>query len=243
MNKSATPKQETLGPQSLYGGKGVGEWVRESGPDGRIVAHIRRQDGGPVDRMLAAKTIDAPLAQAGEQFHRDFVVAQCAGRYATLDLTRGVAGRRPGDVDDAIVRARHRVAGALRFLGHGTRHGLTAEVAWFAIGEQHPLDEIVKRLRWNGKRVNEQRVAGLLIAALERLALFYGLETRETIQGVAWKEGQVAGFRDGLRTAAQRADGLARACQKRRDRNGARALRQLAGELRDRAGTEEGKAS
>lgn len=189
----ATPEatQPKLGPVAVLNGQGRGVVAKASDPDGRIVAQARRLDASPIDRMLLAGTIDRGLHGAGERFERDFVRGQLHGLHATQWL-RGGNGSGPGEVADAVVAARHRVAVALRCLGRVT--SVSARCVWWVVGCGATLDEFEATVRGTGGRIDRSKAAGVLIGALERLAVHYGHATMGDLHEAHYRRG----FSEGL---------------------------------------------
>src|SRR5260370_1165017 len=87
-------------------------------------------------------------------------------------------GGGQGEISDFVVAARERVRAALVSLGFavGTDRGSwTGKAAWWVLGCGQTLEEFSARMRWGGVPMHVQKAAGLVIAALDRLALHYGI--------------------------------------------------------------------
>ena len=149
------------------------EEVRETDPDGRIVLHHRVVD--TLGRMLKAGTITEPMAEAGRKFERQFILAQLDPLRAP-DIARIPGNGREADPGDTSLAAREQVHRALRALG-GHDAGL-GSVAWHVLGCGCSLREWTLRQGWNGRQLRPEQATGVLIAALDLLAVHYGMRAR-----------------------------------------------------------------
>jgi hypothetical protein len=224
-------RQEIRQEISLYRGHATGDLVRASDPDTGIpVEHIVVRRAAPIDRMAQARTIDIEMHQAGQRFHADFERAQLAGRYGTIHLD-GVSARGKSEIGDHVVAARQRVHLALEALGHrpeAARISASAEVCWWILGEEITIKAFVTRVRWTGREMNEGKASGVLIGALEALALHYGLIDSRRMKSREFQRG----MRAGLQHAADRATIEAAAIACRAEEPASRALGRFAAELR-----------
>jgi hypothetical protein len=226
------PKPEALGPQTLYGGRAVGELVREADPDGNVTVHVRRRDTYAHERLRAQGTIPAALMEAGETFRVAMERGQLAGRMPAVDLFK--SARNTGSLDDDVVFfARDRVHKALGALGYEPGRGrmpLSAEAVWHMVGCGATPEDFCIRCRGLGWRMSEQKAIGLLIGALERLALHYHLlEPRDIADGARDR-----GYRDAMRTVVAMARMESNRLRVDGDRKGGRALKAFADEIAQR---------
>ena len=149
------------------------EEVRETDPDGRIVVHHREID--TLGRMLKAGTVSEAMAEAGWRFQRQFGLAQLDPLRAP-DLCRIPGNGREADPDDIGITAREQAHNALRALG-GYDAAL-GSVPWHVLGCGCSLPEWTLRRAWGGRQVRQEEARGILIAALDLLALHYGTWAR-----------------------------------------------------------------
>lgn len=223
--KPAAPiKPQTLRTRQIYDGKAHADVIREADPDGISVDHLVRRDG-IVDRLLRngslgdAKEEGARLYLAAERFRADFERAQLAGHIGAVDLMRNGGGER--EISDTVVAARQRVRYALGSLGFspGTSHGsLQGKAAWWVLGCQETLEKFTDRMRASGGTMDTSKACGLVIAAIERLGIHYGLiEIKDLDQRdrtVAWGSGLAAAVRR-LRRDAHLEEVRANYCRRR----------------------------
>jgi hypothetical protein len=151
------------------------EEVRESDPDGRIVAHHRTVD--TLGRMLRAGTITPEMHDAAKDFQAAFIVANLDPLRALPILRVPGTGRDP-DLNDRQLRARRRVHEAMAALG-----GISSPAGscvWHVIGLQRSVGEWAIRQGWGGRSVRQEQAQGILVAALGMLAghLGYGTAKR-----------------------------------------------------------------
>ena len=152
------------------------EEVRETDPEGRIVVHHRVVD--TLGRMLKAGTITEPMAEAGRKFGRQFTLAQLDPLRAP-DIARIPGNGREADPGDISIAAWEQVHRAMRALG-----GLDAalgSVAWHVLGCGCSLREWVLRQGWNGRQLRSEQATAVLIAALDLLAVHYGMARRNCV--------------------------------------------------------------
>ena len=150
------------------------EAVRETDPDGRIVVHHRVVD--TLGRMLKAGTITHVMVDAGRTFERQFILAQLDPLRAP-DIRRVPGNGREPDPDDMTLGARRRVNGALQALGG--HDGPLGSVAWHVLGCGCSLREWTLRRAWGGQPLRPEQATGVLIAALDLLAVHYGIRARQ----------------------------------------------------------------
>jgi hypothetical protein len=152
------------------------EEVRETDPDGRIVLHHRVVD--TLGRMLKADTISEPMAEAGRKFQRQFIMAQLDPLRAP-DIARIPGNGREADLGDIGIAAREQVHRALRAIGG--HDGAMGSVVWHVVGANYSLREWTLRQGWNGRQLRPEQATGVLIAALDLLAVHYGLARRKSV--------------------------------------------------------------
>ena len=149
------------------------EEVRETDPDGRIVMHHRVVD--TIGKMQRAGTITEAMAEAGRKFGRQFILAQLDPLRAP-DIARIPGNGREADPGDTSLAAREQVHRAFRTLGgHDAALG---SVAWHVLGCGCSLREWTLRQGWNGRQLRPEQATGVLIAALDLLAVHYGMRAR-----------------------------------------------------------------
>jgi hypothetical protein len=150
------------------------EEVRETDPDGRIVVHHRLVD--TLARMLKAGTISHVMVDAGRKFERHFILAQLDPLRAP-DIARIPGNGREADPGDISLAAREQAHRALRALGgHDAALG---SVAWHVLGCGCSLREWTLRRAWGGRQLRPEQATGVLIAALDLLAVHYGIRARQ----------------------------------------------------------------
>jgi hypothetical protein len=83
------------------------------------------------------------------------------------------AAHHVGDLSDAQIAARERVARALDALGgHGSPAG---SCVWHVVGMQTSIREWALRQGWGGRPVRQESAQGILVAALGVLTKHYGI--------------------------------------------------------------------
>ncbi len=141
--------------------------IRETDPDGRIVAHPRTVDA--MDRMLKAGTITAAMFNAARDFHSRFTTA-------TLNTMPSVSLDGPsggnGSLSDRQLDARRNINNALDRLGGPSSQ--SGSCVWHVVGCETSIREWTRRRKWNGKAIHKNTARGVLVAALEVLAVHYG---------------------------------------------------------------------
>jgi hypothetical protein len=152
----------------------VTEAVREKDPEGRIVVHQRVVD--TLDRMLKAGTITHTMVDAGRIFERQFILAQLDPLRAP-DIGRIPGNGRAPDPSDTALGARRRVHSALTTLGG--HDGPLGSVAWHVLGRGMSVREWALRQGWGGRQIRQEQAMGMLIAALDLLAGYYGMKARQ----------------------------------------------------------------
>ena len=118
-----------------------------------------------------------------------------------MDMNRSSAGKHV--LSDSVVEARQRVNQALSSLGTGTYDASPSKsCVWFIVGCGNTLEAWATRRNMNGDRMSEGKASGILISALERLSLHYGLTNTGRIR----KETSKKSFIDGVLHAASLAE-------------------------------------
>lgn len=178
--QSVTSRKKPLGERitevDVLNGRARADLVRDTAPDGKIVLHAIRKNAYVHERMFnhGKGQLDKDSFDAAEQFRRQFELAHLTGHFAKLDMLRTSGGKH--DMADAVVSARKKAIGALDHLGKrrdGTLNW-SADIVWYVIGEGDTLEDWSQRVRWRGGNMDKNRAAGILMASLERLAVFYG---------------------------------------------------------------------
>jgi hypothetical protein len=152
------------------------EAVRELDPEGRIVVHHRVVD--TLARMHKAGTITHTMVDAGRTFERQFILAQLDPLRAP-DIGRIPGSGREADPGDTTLGARRRIHSALSALGG--HDGAMGSVVWHVLGCGCSLREWTLRQGWNGRQLRAEQATGVLIAALDLLAVHYGLARRKSV--------------------------------------------------------------
>jgi hypothetical protein len=149
------------------------EEVQEVDPEGRKVTLHRVVD--TIGKMHRAGTITDPMAEAGRKFGRQFILAQLDPLRAP-DVCRVPGNGREPDPGDISLAAREQVHRALRALGgHDAALG---SAVWHVLGTGCSLREWTLRQSWNGRQLRPEQATGVLIAALDLLAVHYGTRAR-----------------------------------------------------------------
>lgn len=156
--------------------------VRETSPDGHIVVHAVKKSGYVHERLHSMKRISDAEYDAAERFANDFIRASLDGRYASLDMNRSAASSR-NIMSDSTVEARQRVRAAQDSLGASPiDKSLSKSCVWFVVGCGDTLEKWALRVRNNGDLMSEGKACGILMSALERLAMHYGLTNEGKIR-------------------------------------------------------------
>ncbi len=139
---------------------------------GAPVTHRRIVD--TLGQMLANGAITPQMYEAGSLFRGQFRAAMLDGmRVSALMRVTSSGGDAPGERSTA---ARARIAGALAvFGGADTACG---SCLWHVVGLEHSLREWAGRQGWGGRPVHHVQAQGILVGALNVLAVHYGLMPR-----------------------------------------------------------------
>ena len=212
--KPYTGEAKVLRARAIYGGKGEAEMIREADPDGIAVEHMIRRDASVADRLYRSGSLGSGETgrrkhEAAERFRADFERAQLAGFVAAADLMRS-GGDSNREISDSVVAARQRIRFALGSLGFAPGAGngsMTGKAAWWVLGVQLTLEEFALRMRTSGSLMDRNKASGLVIAAIERLAIHYGLVDVRSLDNAersrAWAKGY-GGAATRLRQRAER---------------------------------------
>lgn len=149
--------------------------ICEADPDGAVVVHARVPDR--LARLAACGMLTPAMLEAAAAFAEAFHRARLSNlRCSTLAPPAG--GRRlcgrAADGADGLVQARQRVHVALDVLGGPC--SLAGSCVWEVVGEERSLNEWRLGRALSGRPMDWQRAQGILVAALEVLALRYGLQ-------------------------------------------------------------------
>jgi hypothetical protein len=146
------------------GGRQLKE-IQDADPDGRPVLHSQVID--PLTRMLRAGTITDAMYNAARDFQAAFVIAHLEPLRA-LPVLRVSGTKRPSELNEFQLNARHRVQEALGALG-----GLSSPAGscvWHVVGGERSLRDWALRQRWSGRPLPQGHAQGILVAALGILA-------------------------------------------------------------------------
>lgn len=147
--------------------------LRDTDPEtGRPVTHRRIID--TLGQLLGNGSITEPMHEAGCRFRSQF-------RAATLDGVRvaslvRVSGRGGDTLSERQEAARTRVADALALFGDAD--SACGSCLWHVVGLEYSLREWATRQGWGGRSVHHVQAQGILVAALNVLAVHYGLLSR-----------------------------------------------------------------
>ena len=133
---------------------------------GAPITHRRIID--TLGQLLANGAITPQMHEAGSMFRGHFRAAMLDGMRVSSS-----GGDAPGERSTA---ARARIAGALAvFGGADTACG---SCLWHVVGLEHSLREWAGRQGWGGRPVHHVQAQGILVGALNVLAVHYGLMPR-----------------------------------------------------------------
>lgn len=154
--------------------------VRETAPNGQIVVHAVKKSNYVHERLHTMKRISDAEYDAAERFCSDFIKASLDGRYASLDMNRS-SGATKHIISDGVVEARQRVRAAQDSLGVSDK-SLSKSCVWYVVGCGDTLEKWSQRIRTSGDLMSEGKASGILVSALERLALHYGITNEGKIR-------------------------------------------------------------
>jgi hypothetical protein len=147
-----------------------GEPTQEADPQsGTPVAHRRAID--TLGALLANGSITAPMHDAGVIFRTQFRAAALNGM-RVMPLLR-VSGGKGATLTEYTIAARDKVSDVLGLFG-GT-DSACGSCLWHVLGLESSLREWATRQGWGGRSVNHVQAQGILVAALNVLAVHYGL--------------------------------------------------------------------
>jgi hypothetical protein len=160
-------KTEVFGEVKVYAGRHKADLMRMEDPDGHGVIVVQRvNDGSTLERWRKAGRISDAQYLAGKDYERDFYSARLNAKYTQQRLESVRGGQQD---PEWLYRAKERFAAVCGALG-----ALEGDVAWFVLGEGLSLRDYALRCRNAGRPMHRQTAGGLLLAALERLAVHYG---------------------------------------------------------------------
>ena len=147
--------------------------LRESDPEtGAPVTHRRIID--TLGQLLANGAITPQMHEAGCMFRSQFRSAMLDGmRVSSLVRVTGSDGDTPGERQAA---ARTRVANAIAVFGGVD--SACGSCLWHVVGLEHSLREWAGHRGWGGRSVHHVQAQGILVGALNVLAVHYGLIPR-----------------------------------------------------------------
>jgi hypothetical protein len=154
--------------------------LRDTDPEtGSPITHRRIVD--TLGQLLNNGSITEPMHEAGCRFRSQF-------RAATLDGVRvaslvRVSGRSGDALSERQEAARTGIAAALALFGGAD--SACGSCLWHVVGLEFSLREWATRQGWAGRRVHHVQAQGILVAALNVLAVHYGLIRRETYSEVS----------------------------------------------------------
>ena len=154
----------------------VSQPTRGQDPDtGRPVTHRRIVD--TLGQMLANGSITPAMHEAGCMFRTQFRAAMLDGMRVSA-LVRVSGGGDDGPTERQAA-ARRRVAEALSLFG-GTDTAC-GSCLWHVVGMECSVREWAGRQGWGGRSINHVQGQGILVAALNVLAVHYGLVPRSMV--------------------------------------------------------------
>jgi len=153
---------------------GVSAPIRGQDPEtGAPVTHRRVID--TLGQMLANGSITPAMHDAGTMFRGHFRVAALDGMRAAA-LVR-VSGSAAGDAPaERQAGARRRVAQAMALFGGAD--SACGSCLWHVVGMEGSVREWATRQGWGGRPINHVQAQGILVGALNVLAVHYGLIPR-----------------------------------------------------------------
>lgn len=174
MAKAGKARERTEGSVVELSGGRVAEWTRtvEEGTRQRT-EHFRCIDS--LGLLLRHGAITGQMHDAGQEFHRVFVLAQMSPTGAPA-LRRLSGGRHDTSAPERCAWARQRVDAALDAVGGANSPGGCA--LWHVAGLGRSVREWSRVEGWNGRSLNAYEAKGILVAALGTLAVYYGYAPR-----------------------------------------------------------------
>jgi len=147
--------------------------IRGSDPEtGRPVTHRRMVD--TLGQMLANGSISPAMHDAGCTFRSQFRAAMLDGmRVSALVRVSGGSGDTSTEWQAA---ARGRIADALALFGGGD--SACGSCLWHVVGMECSVREWAGRQGWGGRSIHHVQGQGILVAALNVLAVHYGTTPR-----------------------------------------------------------------
>jgi hypothetical protein len=150
------------------------EWTSEAEEGTRHrTEHFRCIDS--LGLLLRNGAITGEMHDAGQEFHRIFVIAQMSPTGAPA-LDRIPGGRHEGSLTERGAWACQRVDAALAAVGGANSPGGCA--LWHVAGLGRSVREWSRVEGWNGRSLNVYEAKGILVGALGTLAVYYGYAPR-----------------------------------------------------------------
>jgi hypothetical protein len=169
MDKQSSDKLRSGDLVTLPGGR-VAQWesTPEKGSSFRN-EHFRTVDS--LGLLLRNGAITKPMHEAGQEFSKNFVIAQLDAR-GSVSLQHISGGQALGTMTERVAWARKRLGQALDAVG-----GITSPAGcalWQVAGLGKSVKEWSATEGWNGRTLNVYEAKGVLVAALGALAVHYG---------------------------------------------------------------------
>jgi len=138
----------------------------------------------PLGRLRHRKVVDTVQFEAGERLRRDFTLAGLAPRMG-VDLTQplitGTRGQKTeAPLTDMVLAAKQRFSAAMRAVGPGLN-----DILFDVCCHLRGLEEAERAKRWPARSAKV-----VLLIALDRLAVHYGLRIRGRARLRAWQAGE-----------------------------------------------------
>jgi hypothetical protein len=173
--RTTTPRDDLAKPTKwrLQHGS-LSDPIRDADPEtGTPIQHRRVVD--TLGQMLAHGTITAEMHEAGCIFRTHFRTAALDAMRTTQLLRMPSGGGDP--LTERQTGARARIADALALFGGSDSPG--GSCLWHVLGLECSLREWATRQGWSGRHVHHVHAQGILVAALDVLAVHYGLTPRQ----------------------------------------------------------------
>lgn len=170
------PRSEIVAEVEVLNGRHKADLMRMECPEtGAPIMVARVKDADVLDEWMSKGLITAPQAMGGADFRSQFHRARLAGRYGSvrLDSSRGGGPGGVADIIDCDASAYKSIKSALDRLGP-----MMANCVWFLIGEGYTIKEFALRCSARGQSMPPERARGLLLGALDILAIHYGHASR-----------------------------------------------------------------
>lgn len=148
---------------------GVAEQYVDSDPDGNVAARVRRLD--TIELLYKREVLTREQYLAGWQFQCAFERCGLGPSYAMMNADKIIVDKCPTDIVPFKDRGRdwQDVQAGLRVAGQ-----VGGSALWYVVGCGFPVSEWVRRMRTTGVNYTENVGKGVLIGALDALAVEYG---------------------------------------------------------------------